>query len=190
MERVTPYSAEEGNTNKGVIYGEMLRKPDGKNRPGIQRVFLYEVNRKLFYNLCPTGHSEYRKLTRSFCYHLPAGTYILHTLYWNKKDLYDTVTWSTERIAKGTRMKQINWAMRTGAVNRGTARPSTYDEGEVNNPFTFTIEKGKIHYLGLWDFSNDTLIIIDNKEVLDKMYKKRQEYMFLDFKAAQPSLPQ
>lgn len=189
MERVTPYSAEEGNTNKGVIYGEMLRKPDGKNRPGIQRVFLYEVNRKLFYNLCPTGHSEYRKLTRSFCYHLPAGTYILHTLYWNKKDLYDTVTWSTERIAKGTRMKQINWAMRTGAVNRGTARPSTYDEGEVNNPFTFTIEKGKIHYLGLWDFSNVTLIIIDNKEALDKMYKKRQEYMFLDFKSAKISLP-
>jgi hypothetical protein len=182
LETVRPYSSQEGNVNKGIIYGEFIKRPEpGRKRPRKQRLFLYEANRNIFYELTPSEYSGYSKTTSSFCYHLPAGTYTLHTFLWNKVDLVDTIIWTTERIFKDESATTVQRRVNNKEIN--------HDDVSKLNVLQFTVTKGNVCYVGLWDFTDSKPRIIDNKKQLDEMYKRRQKYLFLDFKSAKISLP-
>lgn len=47
--------------------------------------------------------------------------------------------------------------------------------------YSFLVEKSSVNYLGTWHFDTRKAFFTNDKEKQDEFYKKRQEFLFIDF---------
>jgi TonB family protein len=127
----------------GVLYGSCLQRM-GASSSGIgQYVRLVNLSTGQVFriNVKPIMRS---RRENPFCYALPAGRYALSQYEFNSSTTWLVLT--TERLCKPL-----------------SAAPASV---VASTRFLFTIEPGKVHYVGTWNFANENEPLFSNEKAL------------------------
>lgn len=138
---VSTYKKDTVEKGQGIIYGEFIQRLGFSSGGFSQDISIQHVASGEVYSFRVKGTFKSAK-ENTFCYHIPAGKFIILQYFWTKSKWYG-----------------------------GELHFEPVYKGGSNERFEFVIEPDTLTYLGTWHFDEEMVSFKDNKTTLDGKVK-------------------
>jgi hypothetical protein len=162
IEVVETYTTQV-HPSKAIIYGQFY----GKGFPN--SILLYRFDDKLEYPI---------RLNGRFIYSITPGKYAILMYVYPKSKWDGSIENMVDIIYKNGTQKEVVALLKSGELK----------ESEIQR-YTFTVEAGRVNYLGTWNFEDKIPVFIDEKQRIDKKMQKSKSFVYLDLGTAVTNMP-